>query len=161
MNENVRISTNISLEFVPRGLINNIPALVQIMAWRLPGDKPLSEPIMVNLLTHICVTRPQWVKDTIKPWSNSLARYSVNTGWWEIDIHGCYSLVKINVAPICTYKNNRIRRHNTRNSRSRNVNVTSRDVNCGNIYVKPYITQCIIKSFGVQTLHNLVINGMS
>ena len=24
-------------------------------------DKPLSEPMMVSLLTHICVTRPQWV----------------------------------------------------------------------------------------------------
>ena len=35
--------------------------LVQIMAWRRPGDKPLSEPMMFNLLTHICVTRPQWV----------------------------------------------------------------------------------------------------
>ena len=32
------------------------------MAWRRPGDKPLSEPMMVSLLTHICVTRPQWVK---------------------------------------------------------------------------------------------------
>ena len=31
------------------------------MAWRRPGDKPLSEPMMVKLLTHICVTRPQWV----------------------------------------------------------------------------------------------------
>ena len=62
LNENVWISINISLKFVPKGLINNIPALVQIMAWRRPGDKPLSEPMMVNLLTHICVTRPQWVK---------------------------------------------------------------------------------------------------
>ena len=43
------------------GPINNIPTLVQIMAWRRPGDKPLSETIMVRLLTHICVTRPQWV----------------------------------------------------------------------------------------------------
>ena len=34
------------------------------MAWRRPGDKLLSEPMMVNLLTHICVTRPQWVKET-------------------------------------------------------------------------------------------------
>ena len=32
------------------------------MAWRRPGDKPLSEPMMVSLLTHICVTRPQRVK---------------------------------------------------------------------------------------------------
>ena len=59
MNENVRISINISLKFVPKGLINNIPALVQIMAWRRPGDKPLIEPMMVTLLPHICVTRPQ------------------------------------------------------------------------------------------------------
>ena len=31
------------------------------MAWRRPGDKPLSEPKMVRLLTRIWVTRPQWV----------------------------------------------------------------------------------------------------
>ena len=60
-NENVRISINTSLTFVPKGLINNLPALVQIMDWRPPGTKPLSEPMMVWLLTHICVTRPQWV----------------------------------------------------------------------------------------------------
>ena len=49
------------LKFVPKVPVNNIPALVQIMAWRHLGDKPLSEPMMVSLLTHICVTRPQWV----------------------------------------------------------------------------------------------------
>ena len=59
LNENVRISIKISLKFVPKGPINKIPALVQIMAWRRPGDKPLSEPMMVRLLMHICVTRPQ------------------------------------------------------------------------------------------------------
>ena len=64
-NENVWISIKISLKFVPKGPINNIPALVQIMAWHRSGDKPLSEPMMVSLLTHICVTRPQWVN-----WSN-------------------------------------------------------------------------------------------
>ena len=72
LNEKVWISLKISLKIVPKGPINNIPALVQIMAWRRPGDKPLSEPRMVSLLwdymvvsgllTHICVTRPQWVK---------------------------------------------------------------------------------------------------
>ena len=51
----------ISLKFVPESPINNIPPLVQIMAWRRPGDKPLTEPMVVRLLTHICVTRPQWV----------------------------------------------------------------------------------------------------
>ena len=34
------------------------------MAWRLLGDKPLSEPMVVSLLTHICVTRPQWINWT-------------------------------------------------------------------------------------------------
>ena len=61
LNDNILILIKISLKFVPRGSINNIPALIQIMAWRRPGDKPLSEPMMVYLPTHICVTRPQWV----------------------------------------------------------------------------------------------------
>ena len=51
----------LTLKFLPKELINNIPALVQIMAWHRPGDKPLSEPIMVSLPRHICVTRPQWI----------------------------------------------------------------------------------------------------
>ena len=62
LNEKVWISIKISLKFVPKRLIYNIPALVQIMAWRRPGDKPLSEAMMVSLLTHKCVARPQWVK---------------------------------------------------------------------------------------------------
>ena len=62
LNENAWISLKISLKFVPKGPINNNPAFVQIMAWRRSGDKPLSEPMMVSLMTHICVTRPQWVK---------------------------------------------------------------------------------------------------
>ena len=62
VNENVWIPIKISMKFVPKGPINNIPALVQIMAWRCQGDKPLSEPMMVSLTTHICFTRPQWVK---------------------------------------------------------------------------------------------------
>ena len=45
LNENVRISIEISLKFVPKRSINNIPALVQIMAWRRIGDKPLSKPM--------------------------------------------------------------------------------------------------------------------
>ena len=63
LNEDVLISIKIPLKFIPNGHISNIPALVQIMAWRRPGDKPLSDPMMANLLTHICVTRPQWVNE--------------------------------------------------------------------------------------------------
>ena len=62
LNENVWISINISLKFVLKGPINKIPALVQIMAWHHPRDKPLSEPMMVSLPIHICVTWPQWVR---------------------------------------------------------------------------------------------------
>ena len=44
--ENGRISIKITLECVSQGPIDTIPALVQIMAWRRIGDRPLSEPIM-------------------------------------------------------------------------------------------------------------------
>ena len=72
LKENVWIPNKISLKFVPKGPINNIIALVQIMAWRRPGDKPLSESTMGSLLTQICVTRPQWVKDLI------------DVDWWPV-----------------------------------------------------------------------------
>ena len=42
LKENISISIYISLKFVPKGPINNPPALVQIMVWRRPGSKPLS-----------------------------------------------------------------------------------------------------------------------
>ena len=61
LNDNVWFPIKNSLKFVPEGQINKILALVQIMAWRRPGEKPLSEPMMVSLLTHICIIWPQWV----------------------------------------------------------------------------------------------------
>ena len=61
-NENMWISIKGSLNLVPKGPMNNIPALIQIMAWRCSGDKPIPEPMMVSLPTHMFVTRPQWVK---------------------------------------------------------------------------------------------------
>ena len=63
LNEQIQISINISLKFVPNGQINNILALIEIMAWYWPGNKPLSEPVMVSLPMHICITWPQSVKD--------------------------------------------------------------------------------------------------
>ena len=62
LNGNVWISLKISPKFVPKVRVINIPALVQIMAWRRPGDKPLSAPMTVSLPTHTGVTRPQWAK---------------------------------------------------------------------------------------------------
>ena len=64
LNENVTIFIGVLAKCVPKGPINNILALIDIMAWRRPGHKPLSEIMMVRLSTHICVTRPQLVKDT-------------------------------------------------------------------------------------------------
>ena len=66
LNEIVWIPIKISLKFVPKGPINNIAALVQIMARRRSGDKPLYKPMMVSLPTHICVARPQWV-NSLRP----------------------------------------------------------------------------------------------
>ena len=48
MNENVRISIQISLKFVPKGSIDNKPALAEVMAWCLLGAKPLSEPMLTR-----------------------------------------------------------------------------------------------------------------
>ena len=74
LTENVWITIKITLQFVPWGTVDDIPALDQIMAWRRPGDQLLSEPMMVRLPTHICVTWPQWVKQTM---AQSSLRYEV------------------------------------------------------------------------------------
>ena len=52
-NENIWISINISLKFFPKGPINNNTALVQIMAGRLLVDKPLSDPMLIQILWRI------------------------------------------------------------------------------------------------------------
>ena len=48
MNEKVCILIRISLKFVPKGPIDNKSMLVQVMAWRRIGDKPLSEPMLTQ-----------------------------------------------------------------------------------------------------------------
>ena len=130
LNENTSISISVSLTFVPEGLINNISALVQIMAWRRLGDKPLSEPMMVSLLTHICVTRHQWVKVAtsiaghfvkknyawpVKCLSKAmLAENELRYIYISLHIHNCYdeisSIVRCrNLLPCCwpsTYSDN-------------------------------------------------------
>ena len=45
---------------------DNFTALVQILAWRRSGDRRLSEPMIIILLTQICVTRLQWV-NSLRP----------------------------------------------------------------------------------------------
>ena len=82
LNDNVWILIKISL----KGPFNNIPVLVQLMAWRRQGDKPLSEPMMARLPTHICVTRPQWVKTQM----DDSQQNSPNTGIQLYEI-SCYT----------------------------------------------------------------------
>ena len=84
-NENVWISIQISLKFIPKGSINKIPALFQVMAWRRSGDKPLFEPMMVILLTHICVTRSQWVKFRHRRFAISVPRHYLNQ--WSVVVN--------------------------------------------------------------------------
>ena len=49
MNVKFYILIWISLKFVPKGPIDNTPALVHVIAWRRPGAKPLPEPMLTQL----------------------------------------------------------------------------------------------------------------
>ena len=49
-NEKFFVLIKISLKFVPKGPVNNIPVLIQRMAWRRLGNKPFSEPMVVSFL---------------------------------------------------------------------------------------------------------------
>ena len=53
LNKNVWVLIKISKNLDPKGSFDNIPWLVYIMAWRVPGDKPLPDPMMVSLLTYM------------------------------------------------------------------------------------------------------------
>ena len=59
-NKKCYILIQISFKYIPKGPINNNPALVHKTAWRQPDDMPISEPAMVRLLIHIYISRPQW-----------------------------------------------------------------------------------------------------
>ena len=88
LSENVWIPIIISINFVPKGPVDNIPALVQLMAWRRPGDKPLYEPMMVSLTTHICVNRPQWVNMCVtqNPRKNAPSIYNLRINAWLVPL---------------------------------------------------------------------------
>ena len=50
VNEKVCILIKISLNFVPKGPIDNNPALVYTMAWCWIGNKPLSKPTLTRFI---------------------------------------------------------------------------------------------------------------
>ena len=48
-NENFWVLSKTSLKFVPKDPIDNLSALVQVMAWRLAGNKPLPELMLTKM----------------------------------------------------------------------------------------------------------------
>ena len=82
LNENLWISFTVSPKFVSKVPTNNIAALIQIMAWCQPDDKPLSEPMIVRSLTHICVTRPKWINGLTSNRRQAIACTKDDTGIW-------------------------------------------------------------------------------
>ena len=61
------------------------------MAWRRPDDKPLSEPMMVNILMHICVTLLQWCQYQNK---HCLAEMGLYTVYPKKYAHGfCFAVL--------------------------------------------------------------------
>ena len=88
LNDNVWIPIEISLKFVPKGPIVNIPALVKIMAWRRSSDKPLSIPMIVRLPRHIFRLHIR-----VLPWV-ALAHGGENNGWVLIcSLQNCIFLI--------------------------------------------------------------------
>ena len=93
LNETVWISIKISLEFVPKSPINYSPALVQIMAWHRPGDKPLSGPFLVCFTdAFIYVTLPQWINRLeIDSWTISK---HCHIYWWILPFYIWFGLAE-------------------------------------------------------------------
>ena len=106
LNDNVWIFVKISLNFVPTGQINNIPALVQIMAWRRPGDNPASREMLdrhwANVVTYVGATSandvgPAWICPSVQCWHNvvtppimtlcqrnNLLHFVIFDGWYYV-----------------------------------------------------------------------------
>ena len=121
LNENVWISITISLKFVFKGTINDIPALFQIMAWHQPGDKPLSGAMVIILLMHICITWPQrvyqvfckhaimwqkwaWIEPSLQS-HNALHKYPTMHHFLTdvcTHAHFCYKMVHCGIRNWCT-----------------------------------------------------------
>ena len=77
LNEIIWIFIKISLNFVPKGRINNIPALVQIMVWRWWGIIWTNDGLVYWCIIIICFTRPPGVKISLIK-SNMVTRQITN-----------------------------------------------------------------------------------
>ena len=61
LNENDKIPVQISLKFVPRSPIENKRTLVQEMVWRLTGDKPLPEQMLIQFTDAYMRHQSRWI----------------------------------------------------------------------------------------------------
>ena len=77
LNENIWIFIKIPLNIVPKGRINYIPALVQIMAWRWWGIIWTNDGLVYWCIIIICFTRPPGVKISLIK-SNMVTRQITN-----------------------------------------------------------------------------------
>ena len=87
LNENVLISINISLKFIPKGPLDNMSALVQIMAWWWKGSSHYLNQWWLNLMMHIRVTQPQWVTSLAPGLSGIFSWLTISELWtllWKI-----------------------------------------------------------------------------
>ena len=81
LNENIWISIKISLKFVPKGPVNNVPPSDEIMVLHPPGARHYLNQWWLDY-PHTCVTQPRWAngafllkamrkKSSIDFWSTS------------------------------------------------------------------------------------------
>ena len=84
LNENYIIPIQISLKCVPRSPIDIKPVLVQVMAWRQIGDKPLPEPMMVQFIDaymrhygDMRLHQGYWMTYTSYHWKCDLGAFAV------------------------------------------------------------------------------------
>ena len=78
LNVNVWISIAISLKFGPKGPIDKKPAWFK---WWLGAEQVTSHYLnqwWLSLLTHICITRPQWVNRISNHWCMTLSTHARN-----------------------------------------------------------------------------------
>ena len=91
LNEGVQISVTISLMCIPKGQISNISALVQKMARRRPGEKPIFEPMIVSLPMNLCVALPQRIKGRKTGHAHLLANHSILFSTFDDNLNVAHS----------------------------------------------------------------------
>ena len=76
MYDKIYILIKTSRKFVPKGPIDNYPALVYVMAWRRIGDKPLSKPVLTRYTDAYAALGGDELNGSASdslPWSNAFA----------------------------------------------------------------------------------------